>query len=297
MNTISTLLGRDPNKLRATFVLGKDQVTTPFGNEIWKNRTLFVRDSKLTFSISTVTKLYRGRRGEKLARPRTFRTQESWTLTTTHGRLKVWHTKGKKIWDETRTAIGYFTDERIWPTVCSTLALWGFEDKALAYAPPMEALLQIVEPLEIEIEKWQKQGLCPVIDNRLLIWKNVEHRRQDDDYWDPFADDPPEENEATWGYCGHQGMEYKVGESFISNGLSMGCAGPIGALLDWKYTHGDGYLIAILLPLEKTKLVKPGVYGAQEGEVISLYEVKSFDEEGCDLKLIEGVDALRLLGC
>jgi hypothetical protein len=121
------------------------------------------------------------------------------------------------------------------------------------------------------IRHWQTQGLMPAIGRDVLVWKHVTAAR-----------------------VGNLGYPYEVDEPFKCQ--SMGCAGPMGALRDWRRGDETPHVLAIRALITSIQIrEEDGVFIFNRGTPISLYRAEHLTEDECTLRLVEGVDALTLI--
>jgi hypothetical protein len=131
-------------------------------------------------------------------------------------------------------------------------------------------------PVEIAIVRWQAEGLLPQIGKDLLVWKHVTAEGR-----------------------GNKGFLYAVDQPFeipAERERSMACAGPMGALRDWRAGDENPHLIAIRTPRLAIRIRgRDGVFLFRTGTPVALYRATRIDEDTLDLQLLAGIDALALI--
>lgn len=121
------------------------------------------------------------------------------------------------------------------------------------------------------IRQWQAQGLMPALGRDVLVWKHV-----------------------TAEGVGNLGYPYTVGEPFTCQ--SMGTAGPLGALRDWRRGDDNPHVLAIRALITAIQVRdNDGVFVFNRGTPIALYRAENLTDDECTLHLVEGVDALTLI--
>jgi hypothetical protein len=131
-------------------------------------------------------------------------------------------------------------------------------------------------PAEGQIARWQAQGLIPMLGEDILVWKHV-----------------------TRAGIGNMGFCYHLYERFqipTTQGPSMGCAGPMGALRDWHAQDENPHVLALRTPRAQVRIRdSDGVFLFRTGVPVALYRAKRIDDDTVDLHLVEGMDALALI--
>lgn len=141
-------------------------------------------------------------------------------------------------------------------------------------------------------KEWRERGLMPEIGDSVLVWKHVRH--------------------SDGVMYGNLGAPYVLGERY--HRYCMAVPGPIGALQDWG-DRSASHVCAISAEALYDCLPGKGVYVAARGVPVALYEATNFEHENpeeddlsnvfagmfrkitsCDLRLVDGIDALSLIG-
>lgn len=106
-------------------------------------------------------------------------------------------------------------------------------------------------PRDLNIDRWQAQGLIPHDPERgYLVWKHVTRELR-----------------------GNLGFPYIIGERFLC-AAGMATAGPAGALKDWRKRDPDPYVIAIWCDDLRDRYPNRGVYYALSGVPVALYRAE-----------------------
>lgn len=132
------------------------------------------------------------------------------------------------------------------------------------------------------VDFWQKKGLMPFVNGAedVLVWKHVSVK--------PGFDT----------YMGNLNYPYKIGKHFNCP-MGQACAGPWGAIKDWRTDEYESYayVIGIQTPLSKLGIRKDktGVFLVGEGIPLALYRASQITYVNCQFDLVEGQDVMALL--